>query len=232
MDFYADNFDALVLSRDMFGKDIMDSAKFPSDIEEVMKACADAFRRGQERMVVVWSAALSTVECLIDQTKCKMAADQFLILQAVLAGNSSVEDISAATGINLESVKDNLMVLQRAEAGKIIESEADVYVINPQYKFKGQEVQFPGIQAALAEKEKAAVESNVEIARMHSVQCAIVQKLKAFRHLEVLQLYSMVQKSLKFALDTKLFTAQLRELETKGLIEREKNNDKVYNYLP
>jgi hypothetical protein len=225
-----DNFEPMILSYEVFGKDSIDEAIFPDDVKVHMNICAEKFKKGQSRMIIQWSSTLSTVRMRINDRECVMSADQALILMAICQGNYSVTEISVATGINREAVQDNLLVMKKREAGEIVVSEGDVFAINENVKFKGDGVvSFPSVQAALAERERIAMESNVEIARAHSIQCAIVQKLKVFRQLELSNLYPMIQKGLKFPIDMKAFLSQLKELEVKGYIE--KFGDKSYKYL-
>jgi hypothetical protein len=230
LQYKTDYFEPMILSHEIFGKDSIDDVNFPEDVKVHMNLSAEKFRKGQSRMIVKWSSTLSTVTVKIGDRDCIMTADQALILIAILEGNYSVSDISGVTGINREVVQDNLLVMKKSEAGNIVVSEADVFAINENLRFKGTGVvRFPSIQAALAERERAAMESNVEVARAHSIQCVIVQKLKVFRQLELSNLYPMVQKGLKFPIDMKLFLSQLKELEVKGYVE--KFGDKNYKYL-
>jgi hypothetical protein len=231
--FDAPGFSALILSRQLFGRNSMDAVVFPPAVQAEMDACAAAFIGAQEHIVVFWSSALSTVEVEVAGMPCIMSGDQLLILQAVRDGAATVAEIAAATHINKDTVQDNLTVMQRKEAGEIVEAAGDVYGIREQgdVKFVGPPpIRFPSVGLALAEREKGDVEAHIEHVKNNRIDCAIIQKMKVFKQLTVAELFAVVQKALAFALDQRKFLDRLRDLETKGLLE--KIGEKTYKYFP
>jgi hypothetical protein len=156
-------FSAMILPRQASGQGSIDNAEFLLDVREQMDMVADSFIGHEFHKQVFWSSALSTVHVLICGIDYVMSGDQALILMALRDGFSTVNEIARLTNLNRESIQDNLVVLQKKEAGQIVVAAGHSFRITDKVAFGGNPpIRFPSVTVALAEREKADVESAIE----------------------------------------------------------------------
>jgi hypothetical protein len=127
----------MVLSKHFFGKGLMDEAVFRPEIREQMDRAAATVIGEETYKVVFWSAVLSIVNVEVCGKSCVMSGDQFLILNALANGCATVQEITEATNINKDVVKDKLTLLQKKRAEAVVEAAGDVYGLRA-----AQEVKF------------------------------------------------------------------------------------------
>jgi hypothetical protein len=224
-------FSATVLSRQLFGQASIEPARFPDDVQQEMDRCAEIFRAGRGRIEVKWSAALSTVEAVIQGRQCVMSGEQALILQALMDGPMNSGQIAGVTGLSQPTVESNLAVMQKRAAGRIVVANGSGFAINEKVAFKSDSVvRFPSPQTTSPDREKAVVESNAEAIKENRITCAIVQKMKAMKRASIWDLLTSVQKMLTFPIDHHVFIQVLGKLERTRDVE--KCGDKYYKYVP
>lgn len=223
-----------------------DSVKYPPNIQNSMDLFNHAFIGKKEsefsKPQLHWSSKLTTVVGTIGNSKCQMTGDQALILLALQDRNIlSKDEIYEITGINMDTISDNLTVLQKEEAGSIVKAiDEKNFCMNPDSIFnlstlpdakilkkKGKIVIFPSTYAA--QKEKESDESDRENARHNRIMCSIMRKMKVFKILSLTELFAKVKRDIGFEPNQKIFSDIVSNLVKNLFLERV--NDKQLRYV-
>ncbi|OHT08175.1 Cullin family protein [Tritrichomonas foetus] len=242
------SFDAVAINYRAFSNEIFnDDVIYPERVQAQMKAFYDKFVSTHKQiteMQMHWMSKFATVEGQISHTKVRMTGDQALILLAIQQstnGKATISTIKEKTGINDETIKDNLEAMRTQEAGFIVQhigtntetnnNGDDEYIINPNPTFpKKKKIKFPSTAAIIAQKEKDATDAYVEVVKSQKLECQIILKMKLFKLLSLNDLYNKVSKDLSFVPDTKKFASTVSSLVERGFLE--KTNDRTYRYIP
>lgn len=240
-------FNAVALDwKNVSNETFTDSVKYPLNIQNNMTIFTQKFVDEKKSKFsepqLHWSSKHSTVIGNIGETKCQMTGDQALILLALQSKKESIfslDDIHEITGINPDTISDNLSVMQKKEAGFIVKAiDKDSFCLNPDSSFnsddsdpkkKKKKIIFPSTSSVIAQKEREAKESYIEVIKHNKIECSIMQKMKVFKILSLTELYSKVKRDVKFEPNQKIFADIVSNLVKKDFLERV--NDKQLKYV-
>eukprot|EP00736_Rhodelphis_marinus_P002825 Rmarinus@m.30199 len=134
--------------------------------------------------------------------------------------------------VNSLSTSKEQILLREGSAGPTIAS-SDVFRVNDEFSSKKLKIKMPLVIAKISQEEKDATHKSVVEDRKHAVEAAIVRVMKSRKTMNHrdLVLEASSQLMVHFKPDPRVIKARIEDLISREYLERDPNNQGVYNYL-